>query len=164
MTPTRIEIGGADKAERRVFKVRGMDCAEEVAVLKDVVGPIVGGAAHLSFDVLNGRMTVGAEATVDDVQVQNAVAKTGMQAERWSDQRGDEHADDGRRSRTILTALSGGLTVTGFLTHAVLAGSLGAALGAEGMGLAHDVPWLSRLMYTIAILCGAWFEIGRAHV
>ena len=35
MTPTRIEIGGADKAERRVFKVRGMDCAEEVAVLKD---------------------------------------------------------------------------------------------------------------------------------
>ena len=39
-------------AERRVFKVRGMDCAEEVAVLKDVVGPVVGGADRLSFDIL----------------------------------------------------------------------------------------------------------------
>ena len=64
-----------------------MDCAEEVAVLKDVVGPVVGGAAHLSFDILNGRMTVAAEAAADDRQVQSAVAKTGMQAERWNDAR-----------------------------------------------------------------------------
>ena len=162
MTPTRIESGGADKAERRVFKVRGMDCAEEVAVLKDVVGPIVGGAAHLSFDVLNGRMTVGGEATVDDLQVKNAVAKTGMQAERWSDQRDHDDADDGRRSRTILTVVSGALALSGFLTHVVLAGSLGSALGAEGTDLAHDVPWLPRLMYTIAIVCGAWFVAPKA--
>jgi hypothetical protein len=68
MTDTRVEALSKPRrtAERRVFTVRGMDCAEEVAVLKDV-GPVVGGADHLSFDILNGRMTVAA----DDVQVKD---------------------------------------------------------------------------------------------
>ena len=46
-------------AETR-FKVHGLDCAEEVAVLKREVGPLVGGADRLTSDVLNGRMTVAA--------------------------------------------------------------------------------------------------------
>ena len=41
------------------FKIRGLDCAEEVAVLQRAVGPVVGGEAHLAFDILNGTMTVG---------------------------------------------------------------------------------------------------------
>ena len=44
----------------RAYKVRGLDCAEEVAVLKQAVGPLVGGEDRLAFDVLNGRMTVAA--------------------------------------------------------------------------------------------------------
>jgi Cd2+/Zn2+-exporting ATPase len=36
----------------RAYKVRGLDCAEEVAVLKQVVGPLVGGADRLAFDVM----------------------------------------------------------------------------------------------------------------
>lgn len=46
------------------FKVHGLDCAEEVAVLKREVGPVVGGADRLGFDILNGRMTVAAGAGV----------------------------------------------------------------------------------------------------
>ena len=42
----------------RSFGVQGLDCAEEVAVLRRAVGPLVGGADNLAFDVLNGRMTV----------------------------------------------------------------------------------------------------------
>ena len=34
-----------------------MDCAEEVAVLRREVGPLVGGEGHLDFDILNGKMT-----------------------------------------------------------------------------------------------------------
>src|SRR5262245_20413761 len=40
------------------FKIRGMDCAEEVAVLKREVGSVVGGEDRLAFDILNGRMAV----------------------------------------------------------------------------------------------------------
>ncbi|MGR3433837.1 MAG: hypothetical protein ACU0CO_02930, partial [Shimia sp.] len=35
----------------RSFRVSGLDCAEEVAILNRVVGPAVGGAEHLAFDV-----------------------------------------------------------------------------------------------------------------
>lgn len=37
------------------FRIHGMDCAEEVAVLKREVGPLVGGEERLAFDLLNGR-------------------------------------------------------------------------------------------------------------
>src|SRR3546814_13285375 len=45
-------------ATGRSFRVTGLDCAEEVAVLDTVVGPELGGPEPLAFDVLNGRLTV----------------------------------------------------------------------------------------------------------
>ena len=63
------------------FKIRGLDCAEEVAVLQRVVGPVVGGEVHLAFDILNGTMTVClAEETVSEAAVRQTVVRTGMQA------------------------------------------------------------------------------------
>ena len=47
----------------RSFQVSGLDCAEEVAILNKVVGPKIGGAEHLAFDVINGRMTILDSAT-----------------------------------------------------------------------------------------------------
>src|SRR6266850_1964561 len=44
--------------KRVVFKIQGMDCAEEVAVLRRIVGPVVGSADYLNCDILNGTMTV----------------------------------------------------------------------------------------------------------
>ena len=44
--------------EEHQFKIRGMDCAEEVAILKREIGPRVGGEQHLSFDLLKAKMTV----------------------------------------------------------------------------------------------------------
>lgn len=44
--------------DRIALKIQGMDCAEEVAILKREVGPQVGGEEFLSFDILNGVMTV----------------------------------------------------------------------------------------------------------
>ena len=87
------------------------------------------GLDRLSFDILNGKMTVAADALVEDRQVTSAVAKTGMQAERWKDERAKEHTNHGRRRRVFLTAASGALTLAGFIVHAALAGGLTAALG-----------------------------------
>ena len=71
-------------ARGRSFKVRGMDCADEVAVLKQAVGPLVGGAERLAFDVLNGKMTVSEAAkTVPNQDIVRAIAATGMSAVAW---------------------------------------------------------------------------------
>ena len=69
----------------RSFRVSGLDCAEEVAILNKAVGPEVGGTDHLAFDVLNGRMIIleGARSIPDD-RIVEIVAETGMSADRAS--------------------------------------------------------------------------------
>ena len=145
---------------RRVFGVSGMDCAEEVAVLKDVLGPLVGGPEHLSFDILNGRMTVTG-ASLDDVNLAAAVAKTGMRAERWTGERTSAIDDDGRQSRLLLTAASGILTAAGFVAHLALTGDLASAFGSEGAALSAEIPVLARLLYGGAIVSGAWYVVPK---
>ncbi len=63
------------------YKIHGLDCAEEVAILKNALGPLVGGPDQLSFDILNGRMTVRVETPANVVI--DAVGRTGMRAEPW---------------------------------------------------------------------------------
>lgn len=151
--------------QQQVFRIHGMDCAEEVAALKREVGPVVGGEERLTFDILNGRMTVlPGQAEVSPEAVQQAVARTGMRAEVWS---GEEKVSDRgrfwqRRGRTILTAASGALTFAGFLSHAWIAGGVQAALGSEGMGLAHDVPTVAKLLYGFGIVAGTWYILPKA--
>lgn len=142
-----------------------MDCAEEVAVLKRELRPLVKDEGLLSFDVLRGRMTVriSPEALSPEEMIE-AVARTGMKAEVWSD-RGTSASEGGTRQRQlrmVLTGASGVFTLLGFLTHVRSVGSLRGALGSEGMGLVHSVPAISEIFYAMAILSGAWYVLPKA--
>lgn len=147
------------------FKIHGMDCAEEVAVLKREIGPIVGGQDRLSFDILNGKMTVQPDhdgATPEAIE--QAVSRAGMRAERWRDQRRKEPPSGAwqRHGRTIATALSGLCVLAGFLTHVLIAGGLQAAIGSEGLGVVHEVPWAARGLYLLAIVASLWYVLPKA--
>ncbi len=143
------------------FRVVGLDCAEEVAVLRRELGPLVGGEEQLSFDVLRGRLTVSAEASgVEPRQVIAAVARTGMRAEPWR-----EDADDaGSRGfwenwgRAILTAVSGAAMVAAVTLHAVFAGGLMAAFGGGGAA----IPWTVKSVYVLSIVAGVWLVAPKA--
>ncbi len=147
------------------FKIHGMDCAEEVAVLKREVGAMVGGDARISFDILNGRMTVALEPGESSPEsIMKAVARTGMRAEVW---RQDEHVAlrDGlwqRRGQTILTAACGLLSVLGFLTHAWVEGGFLAAFGTEGVDAVNHVPLAVKGLYSLSILAGVWYFLPMA--
>ncbi len=67
----------------RAYRIHGLDCAEEVAVLKRELGPLVGGDSNLGFDVLNGKMTVSPDSAATPQAIRDAVALTGMRAEPW---------------------------------------------------------------------------------
>ena len=45
------EVPPQSRVQGRTFKISGLDCAEEVAVLKREIGPLVGGEDRLAFDV-----------------------------------------------------------------------------------------------------------------
>jgi Cd2+/Zn2+-exporting ATPase len=131
--------------ERRMFKITGMDCAEEVAVLKSAVGPIVGGPDRLGFDVLNGTMSVPPDGP-DDQAIQTAVSETGMKAARLlAEIPLDEAPIDAARVRGVLLA-----SVAGAL--------LAIGMTAEWFAAEH----LAIPCYLIATVAGSWQVLPKA--
>ena len=90
------------------FRIHGMDCAEEVAILKRALADHVP-EDNLRFDVLSGRMTVpegvAAQLVVD------AVRATGMRAEPWQDDRPDTPGRSGLGLRDWLVVVSIAATI-----------------------------------------------------
>ena len=146
---------------RFTFKIQGMDCAEEVAVLRREIGPLVGGADKLDFDILNAKMMVAENAKAGSAAaIRDAVARTGMRAEEW---RGDAKAskpaeDRRRRMQATLTAASGVFVVIGLAAHAWIAGSRDAF--GEGLGRAMPLPAMAA--YAVAIMLGGRYVIVKA--
>jgi Cd2+/Zn2+-exporting ATPase len=157
----QVSFGNADAAGRS-FLVSGLDCAEEVSILNKVVGPAVGGAEHLAFDVINGRMTVldSAESVTDD-RVIKLVAGTGMSAKPWdADNAAVDQAAHLARQK-IFTAASGGFWAAGFIYHIIETG-LGGALGLfAGHGVA-PMPMAEIGLFALAIVFGVWLVAPKA--
>ncbi len=78
------------KAKPLVFKIYGMDCAEEVATLKHALGPLVVGEEQMAFDILHAKLLVEASVSISSEEVIQAVARTGMRAEILNAQNGQK--------------------------------------------------------------------------
>lgn len=78
---------GAPKEAPLTFRVRGLDCQNEVRQLKAAVGPLVGGDDKLTFDTKTGTMWVAAQSPSAALAILNAVAATGMSAEVVAEER-----------------------------------------------------------------------------
>ena len=153
------------RVEQRQFKIEGLDCAEEVAVLKRELGPIVGGEGHLSFDLLNGKLTISnGSADVSAETILLAVSRTGMKAKIWEETPGPTPGESfvQRHGRTLLTVASGVCAVAGFITHWGIAKNIQEALGSEGVILSRQIPLAAQALYTLSILAGAAFVLPRA--
>ena len=141
------------------LKIHGMDCAEEVATLKHALVPLTG-EEPLAFDVLRGRLVVdmtGVKVSEKDVLV--AIGKTGLRAEPFT--RTATGPARGARLRSASTLAGAVLLVAAFVTHVMIDG-LAGALGSEGMGIAHAVPWAVRGIYFAAIAAAGWMVFPKA--
>ena len=139
------------------FRIEGMDCAEEVAVLKRELVPLVGDGEGLAFDLLNGKLTVKTE-DANPQQIREAIDRTGLRAQPWRDAE-DEAAESHGRRRTqrLLATVSGLLAAAGFVTHAVGAGGLVPALAGDSAA-----PVAARVLYLLGILSGGWLILPKA--
>jgi Cd2+/Zn2+-exporting ATPase len=146
---------------RRLYRVRGLDCAHEGAVLRRALEG-ASGAESVAFDYPRGRMAVTGGIAPKDVLA--AVARAGFEAAPWTDER------ESRRLLTILTAISGAAVLV------ILLGGPPAPLSvtAVAAGFWHVVPRAvaaarrlrpdMHLLMTVAVL-GAlglreWTEAG----
>lgn len=155
--PTRL-------AGQIVFRIHGMDCADEIAALKREVGPLVG-EDKLAFDLLNGRMSIDmAPDAALESRVEKAVASAGLRAEPWIEGGTSEAAQAEERRRRVqswLTTASGVFTALGFAIHAWLGGGIIAAFEAGEHGLGAT-PLPSMALYTLAVLCAARYVAPKA--
>ncbi len=121
--PTETQALSSMSTAGITFKIEGLDCVEEVSILKSEIGPLVGGGDKLAFDVINGRMTIIAEAIqVTEKTIIKAVAATGMKATRWKPGETQTDVNQRQRSQTLYATVSGLCIVTGVLIHVAIAG------------------------------------------
>ncbi|MCX6829432.1 MAG: heavy metal translocating P-type ATPase [candidate division Zixibacteria bacterium] len=148
--------------KKYLFKITGMDCAEEVALLKKELGPLVGGENNLSFDILNGKMTVNVSASCDETTISQVVGRTGMKAIPWEQfiAKTTHPAKDRfwkRRGRAVMCIISGAFLLVGFISQSIREGSFISALaGIRPEGL------ITVLFYLCATIAGAWFIAPKA--
>jgi len=148
---------------RRIdYKVKGLDCSEEVAILRREVGGKPG-IIDLEFDVVNARMTVEFEPdAISGAEIVTAVDTTGMKASPWELRHvAVEVPFWERHGRLIMTAASGVLLLAAFLTHWILHGSLLDAFAGIHPGQ-HILPQSVTLLYLAAVVSGAWYVLPKA--
>ena len=127
-----------------VFRVQGMDCHEEVAILERRLKPLKGLEA-MSADVVGGTLRVSHDAAqLSAAAIAEAVNATGMRA--WLDH---DHA-------AKITVRSSGAREA-FLVASGAAAAAGLALGWFGAP-----PAATDLLFALSVATGGWYWARRA--
>ncbi len=157
-----------------VFRVEGMDCHEEVAVLERRIGELTG-LEDLAVDLMSQRLRVKYDAArLSASAIATAVAETGMRA--WLEHEGATVAPfRADRMRVALVIGSGAALLAGVLLQ--LAGASALATGsfygmsivsggvhtarraaASVRGVSLDINVLMLVAVSGALAIGEWFE------
>ena len=156
------QVAAPPASAGRSFRVNGLDCAEEVAILSKVVGPEIGGSEHLAFDVINGRMTILESAnSLSDDKIIKIVGSTGMSAKMWNAESAEADQAEHFARQRLFTGLSGGFWAAGFLYHIVETGAGGALRLFSGHG-ETSMPLLESGLFMLAVIFGAWLVAPKA--
>ena len=127
-----------------VFRVEGMDCHEEVAILEHRLKPLKG-LESMSADVVGGTLRVSHDAAqLSAAAIAEAVNGTGMRA--WLD----------HDAASKITVRSGGAR------EAFLVASGAAAAAGVGMGWLDAPPVVTGLLFAVSVAAGGWYWARRA--
>lgn len=136
------------------LRIHGLDCVEEVSLLKRELVPLLGSDDHLAFDLLNGKLTIDLrEVPVSEQNVLSAIERTGLQAEPWTDapDKGAEQTFLQRNQRTVLTTISGLFAAIGLIVQFVIGGGVHSA-----------APTVAIPFFCIAIFAGLVSVLPKA--
>lgn len=144
------------------YRVTGLDCAEEVSILRREVGGKPG-IIDLEFDVVNARMAVEFDPdAISADEIIAAVDATGMKATLWELRHAEQEGSLWQRQgRMIMTTASGAFVAAAFVTHWMLHGSLLDAFSGGYHG-SHALPLPVIVLYLVAVACGGWFVVPKA--
>lgn len=151
MRPSSMSIEKADRVIK--FRIHGMDCAEEVTLLKRELIPLLNDEERLSFDLLNSKLTVNIlSLDISHTEVQRVIERTGLKSEPW-EENGQTSVDQSfwqRYQRSILTAISGVFGLSGLI------------LQLTAVSNSDSIPLASITLYSIGIVAGLFMVLRKA--
>jgi Cd2+/Zn2+-exporting ATPase len=155
-----IERGGSIQTQAE-FRVHGMDCAEEVLLIRRRLDREPG-VSDLAFDLLHGKMRVDFDShRIDAPAIQRAVSETGLKVEPWRDLVQSDIPLWHRHGRVLLAGLSGACLVAAMAWQAVTTGDIvGSVLAHEHAG--HHASPVVVALCLVAIAAGAYFVLPKA--
>lgn len=132
------------------FRIHGMDCAEEVTILKRELIPLLGDEDRLGFDLLSGKLSVDTSSLeVSRTDLLAAIERTGLKSEPWQK---DDLANNDRtfwHQRSILTAVSGLFGLSGLVLQLAT-------------GELESVSLASMVLYSVGIVAGLLMVLPKA--
>lgn len=125
------------------LRVAGMDCADEVEALEQVLRPLKG-VREVRVNLMGGKVTLLHDDSVTPDLLIRTISPTGLKASR--EDAGDSGVEDARRERQIAVVISGVFTGAGLLIH--------------WTKLAPE--WVADVAFAIGIVAGGWFVVPKA--
>ncbi|MEQ8226362.1 MAG: cation transporter, partial [Candidatus Eremiobacterota bacterium] len=154
-------------SEKLKYKIRGLDCAEEVSALRDTVGklPFV---KDLQFDILHSAMTVTVDSnlSVED-DIVKSVREAGLEAfpltEHSCSCEGTKKTQD-RDGRFIMCIVSFVFLLSASVSHGIIHRSITDAFVC-GEAMSHHVfPLISIILYIISMIFSVWYIIPKVFM
>ncbi|MEQ8170891.1 MAG: heavy metal translocating P-type ATPase, partial [Candidatus Eremiobacterota bacterium] len=154
-------------SEKLKYKIRGLDCAEEVSALRNTVGklPFV---KDLQFDILQSAMTVTVDSALpveDDIM--KSVREAGLEAFLWTDHCsscGGTKTSRDKDGRFIMCAVSFIFLLSASVSHGIIHKSILDAFVC-GEAMAHHVfPLISIILYIISMIFSLWYIIPKVFI
>ncbi len=146
------------------FKIIGLDCSEEIAILKRSLSPYVSDENKIGFDLLNGKLMIEPDdVVVEEKQLIRIINSTGMRAIPWQSYIVESHKPQSfwiKHGRRLMTLLSGGFLLLGYFLHASEHGFLDALIGEELSG--RTFPMSAIIFYALSVITGGWFVFPKA--
>jgi Cd2+/Zn2+-exporting ATPase len=149
-----IDIRPSTKIRTRLdFRVHGMDCSEEVSLLRRELSKVTG-LYELHFDVIHARMTVEFDpALTSAAAIQSVVSRAGLRCEPWDSSPPGAQSAPRFNSRRWLTAASFLFLAAGAAVNAIFHGAgLAELLAHQSHG--HELHADVVALFALAIAAG----------
>lgn len=147
------------------YKIYGMDCLDEVSVVKRELLPYVKDENLLQFNLLKGKLMIHSQTQqFTQAEIEKRLKATGYQFISWQQYEIKKQTNSEsfwqKHIRSLLTVICALFLIIGFAIHGSHHGFLDALIGEHGAATAQPVS--SIVFYVLALIVGGFFIYPKA--
>lgn len=144
-TSSKVLDSGVEASAQTILHVAGVDCSEEVAAIESALKE-TGHVREVNVSILSGKTTIQHDGELSETDLIGALKSAGLTARAEGDD--TKPAESSKKYKLISVIASGTLTGIGLLV---------------GWIIDTPPPFLTEVIFSLAIIAGAWFIAPKAY-